>query len=37
MEEGLGAFERLEQELAAVLEKKGYGSLEACRGKLKEL
>ncbi|TAJ09271.1 MAG: dihydroorotate oxidase [Nitrospirae bacterium] len=37
MEEGLGAFERLERELAAVLEKKGYRSLEACRGKLKEL
>lgn len=37
MEEGLGAFDRLERELAVVLEKKGYGSLEACRGKLKEL
>ncbi|MBM4132164.1 MAG: dihydroorotate oxidase [Nitrospira sp.] len=37
MEEGLGAFERLEQELAAVLKQKGYGSLEVCRGKLKEL
>ncbi len=37
MEEGLGVFERLEQELAAVLAKKGYGALDACRGKLKEL
>lgn len=37
MEEGLGAFDRLERELAAVLEQKGYGSLDACRGRLKEL
>ncbi len=37
VEEGLGVFERLERELAAVLEKKGYASPAACRGKLKEL
>lgn len=37
VEEGLGAFERLEQELSAVLDKKGYASPAACRGKLKEL
>jgi len=37
VDEGLGAFDRLEQELAAVLEKKGYTSPAACRGKLKEL
>jgi dihydroorotate dehydrogenase (fumarate) len=37
VEEGLGAFERLKQELSAVLDKKGYASPEACRGKLKEL
>lgn len=37
MEEGLGAFDRLAKELAAVLEQKGYQSLDECRGKLKEL
>lgn len=37
VDEGLGAFDRLEQELAAVLEKKGYTSPAACRGMLKEL
>lgn len=37
VEEGLGAFERLERELSAVLDKKGYASPAACRGKLKEL
>ena len=37
VEEGLGVFDRLEGELASVLEKKGYASPEACRGKLKEL
>ncbi len=37
VEEGVGAFERLEQELSAVLDKKGYASPAACRGKLKEL
>lgn len=37
MEEGVSAFERLERELIAVMEKKGYSSVEACRGKLKEL
>ncbi len=37
VDEGLTAFERLEQELGALLEKKGYESPLACRGKLKEL
>ena len=37
MEEGLGTFDRLAKELAAVLEQKGYQSLDECRGKLKEL
>jgi dihydroorotate dehydrogenase (fumarate) len=37
VEEGLGAFDRLERELVSVLEKKGYVSPEACRGKLREL
>lgn len=37
VDEGYGAFERLERELTAVLEQKGYASPEACRGKLKEL
>ena len=37
VDEGLSSFERLEKELAEVLSKKGYTSVEACRGKLKEL
>ena len=37
VEEGLGAFGRLETELAAQLKKKGYGSVVECRGKVKEL
>ncbi len=37
VEEGLGAFGRLERELAAQLKKKGYGSIADCRGKVKEL
>jgi dihydroorotate dehydrogenase (fumarate) len=37
VDEGVGVFERLEDELAAYLEKKGYESPEACRGRLKEL
>ncbi|WP_447977611.1 dihydroorotate oxidase [Candidatus Nitrospira bockiana] len=37
MEEGLRAFDRIERELSAMLGEKGYGSVEACRGKLKEL
>lgn len=37
MEEGLGAFERLEGELRSVLESKGYASLDVCRGTLREL
>jgi dihydroorotate dehydrogenase (fumarate) len=36
VEEGVRAFTRLEQELVACLEKKGYKSLSECRGKLKE-
>lgn len=37
VEEGLRAFERLEQELSEVLTKKGYASVDDCRGRLKEL
>lgn len=37
VEEGLGAFERLERELAAQLSRKGYDSPAACLGKLREL
>jgi dihydroorotate dehydrogenase (fumarate) len=37
VEEGLEVFARLETELAALLEKKGYRSIADCRGKLKEL
>ena len=37
VEEGLTAFERLEQELSEVLTKKGYASVDDCRGRLKEL
>lgn len=37
VEEGVEVFARLEQELAACLEKKGYKSVADCRGKLKEL
>lgn len=37
VEEGVGAFERLSQELSTVLSRKGYASPAACRGKLKEL
>lgn len=37
VEEGLEAFGRLETELAALLAKKGYGSIADCRGKVKEL
>ena len=37
VEEGVEVFKRLEQELAACLDKKGYRSVEECRGKLKEL
>lgn len=37
VEEGLGVFERLERELAALLARKGYESPAACRGKLREL
>lgn len=37
VEEGVGVFARLEEELAAVLRTKGYPSVAACRGKLKEL
>jgi dihydroorotate dehydrogenase (fumarate) len=37
VDEGIGVFERVEGELAACLEKKGYESPAACRGRLKEL
>jgi dihydroorotate dehydrogenase (fumarate) len=37
VEEGVGVFGRLETELAAQFNKKGYTKLEDCRGKLKEL
>jgi dihydroorotate dehydrogenase (fumarate) len=37
VEEGIEIFARLEKELAACLEKKGYKSAQECRGKLKEL
>jgi dihydroorotate dehydrogenase (fumarate) len=37
VEEGLESFDRIERELSAVLYRKKYGSVEACRGKLKEL
>ncbi|MDT7043464.1 dihydroorotate oxidase [Candidatus Nitronereus thalassa] len=37
VDEGLTAFDRIEKELSEVLNKKGYASVEACRGKLKEL
>jgi dihydroorotate dehydrogenase (fumarate) len=37
VEEGVDVFTRLEKELAACLEQKGYASADECRGKLKEL
>jgi len=37
VEEGLDVFARLEAELTAVLMKKGYQSIQECRGLLKEL
>jgi dihydroorotate dehydrogenase (fumarate) len=37
VEEGVGVFERLLKELTGVLTRKGYASVTACRGKLKEL
>ena len=37
VEEGVDVFPRLQQELMALLEKKGYGSPGECVGKLKEL
>jgi dihydroorotate dehydrogenase (fumarate) len=37
VEDGVDVFKRLEGELAACLEKKGYRSVADCRGKLKEL
>ena len=37
VEEGVSVFERLERELMEYLQQKGYSSLLACRGKLKEL
>ena len=37
VEKGIGVFERLEGELVEVLSRKGYNSVAACRGQLKEL
>ena len=37
VEEGLGAFERIERELQEILVKKGYQSPLDCRGALKEM
>ena len=37
VEEGFGVFARLKQELTECLEKKGYPSLMACRGRLQEM
>jgi dihydroorotate dehydrogenase (fumarate) len=37
VEEGISVFERIERELAGVLEGKGYRSPGDCRGRLKEL
>jgi len=37
VEEGPGVFARLEKELTECLEQKGYQSLMACRGKLREM
>jgi dihydroorotate dehydrogenase (fumarate) len=37
VEEGLDAFRRLEIELGEVLTRKGYRSIQDCRGRLKEL
>jgi len=37
VEEGCGVFARLEREVTACLQRKGYMSLMACRGKLREI
>lgn len=37
VEEGVGVFERITKELGGVLQSKGYRTVAACRGKLKEL
>lgn len=37
MREGMGCFERLEQELKALMTKKGYASIEDFRGKLRSI
>jgi dihydroorotate dehydrogenase (fumarate) len=37
VEEGVDVFDRLEMELMAQLSKKGYATVEDCRGKLKEM
>lgn len=37
VEEGVPVFERLERELTEWLQRKGYSSIKACQGKLKEL
>lgn len=37
MREGMGCFERLEQELKAIMTQKGYSSIEDFRGKLRSI
>lgn len=37
VDEGVEVFQRLEKELGALLQRKGYASLSACRGRLQEL
>ena len=37
VDEGVGVFQRLEQELGELLQRKGYASLLECRGTLQEL
>lgn len=37
VEDGVGVFGRLAQEVTECLERKGYSSLMACRGKLREM
>ena len=37
VEEGVGVFTKLEREVAECLQAKGYSSLMACRGKLREM
>lgn len=37
MKEGAGAFDRILEELKAIMQEKGYTSIEDFRGKLKSL